>query len=118
MHTAHSTPAANRGPPTPPPPCRKLAAEGKGQVFMTDALLTTLMTAPRSVYPWDVVITRRGDQLFFDKRANSSLDFLTVREREGERVCFEGRGGGGEERLIAAYTTAQLALHELLPPCK
>jgi hypothetical protein len=53
--------------------------EGAGDVFMTDDVLATLMCAPRSTYPWDVVITKRGGVLLFDKRANSSLDYLTVR---------------------------------------
>jgi len=29
------------------------------------------MCAPRSVYPWDIVITKCGDQIFFDKRDDS-----------------------------------------------
>ena len=28
------------------------------------------MCAPRSVYPWDIVINRVGNKLFFDKRDN------------------------------------------------
>jgi translation initiation factor 3 subunit D len=28
------------------------------------------MCAPRSVYPWDIVINRVGNKLFFDKRNN------------------------------------------------
>ena len=53
-------------------------SEGAGEVFMTDDVLATLMCATRSTYPWDVVITKRGGVLMFDKRTNSSLDFLTV----------------------------------------
>ena len=41
-------------------PCRKLASEDQARVFITDALLTTLMCAPRSVYSWDIVVTRAG----------------------------------------------------------
>src|SRR4051812_12076713 len=28
------------------------------------------MCAPRTVYPWDMVITRTGNHIFFDKRDN------------------------------------------------
>ena len=35
---------------------------------MTDVLLTSLMCAPRSVYSWDIVVTKVGGKLFFDKR--------------------------------------------------
>lgn len=34
------------------PPCRRLAGSGGGDVFMTDDVLSTLMCAPRSTYPW------------------------------------------------------------------
>ena len=45
---------------------------------MTEGLLTTLMCTPRSVYAWDMVITRAAGRLFFDKRDGSTLDLLTV----------------------------------------
>ena len=48
--------------------CRQLAGEDKARVFATDTVLTTLMCAARSVYSWDVVVTRAGDKLFFDSR--------------------------------------------------
>jgi hypothetical protein len=34
------------------------------------------MAAPRSVYPWDIVINRIGDKLFFDKRDASQIGEL------------------------------------------
>ena len=46
-------------------------------MFATDALITALMCATRSVYSWDVIVERRGDFLFFDKRDGSNLDMLT-----------------------------------------
>ena len=45
--------------------------------FATDSLITTLMCAPRSVYSWDIIVERRGDFLFFDKRDGSNLNLLT-----------------------------------------
>ena len=56
---------------------RDLAKKGVGRVFATDALITGLMCATRSVYSWDVIVERRGDFLFFDKRDGSNLDMLT-----------------------------------------
>lgn len=38
------------------------------------------MCAPRSQYPWDVVIVRKGNKLFFDKREEGPLDTVTVNE--------------------------------------
>ncbi|XP_004301579.1 PREDICTED: eukaryotic translation initiation factor 3 subunit D-like [Fragaria vesca subsp. vesca] len=66
------------------PVIRRLAKEDKATVFTTDTILSTLMCAPRSVYSWDIVVTRVGNKLFFDKRDGSQLDFLTVHETSQE----------------------------------
>ena len=68
------------------PVLKKMAAEGKARVFITDSVLTALMCTPRSVYSWDVIITRRGNQLWFDKRPNSVLDKESVNETAPEGV--------------------------------
>ena len=43
------------------------------KVFATDAILATLMTCSRSKYSWDIVATRIGQHLFFDKRDESQF---------------------------------------------
>lgn len=53
------------------PACRELASSGKGRVFTTDAVLTALMCMRSSIYSWDVVATRKGDQLFLDWRVSA-----------------------------------------------
>ena len=66
---------------TDDPVLEKLAIDGMGQVFCTDTILAHLMTCTRSVYPWDLVITKLpGGTLFIDKRDNSQMDYLTVYE--------------------------------------
>ncbi|GKY94480.1 hypothetical protein MPSEU_000413900 [Mayamaea pseudoterrestris] len=66
---------------TDDPVLEKLAIDGAGQVFVTDAILAHLMTCTRSVYPWDIVVQKLPNgTLFFDKRDNSQLDYLTVQE--------------------------------------
>jgi len=67
---------------TDDPVIEKLAIEGKGTVFATDAILAHLMTCPRSVYPWDIVVQKLPGTgaLFFDKRDASQFDYLTVHE--------------------------------------
>eukprot|EP00301_Raphidiophrys_heterophryoidea_P002671 c11244_g1_i1.p1 GENE.c11244_g1_i1~~c11244_g1_i1.p1 ORF type:complete len:526 (-),score=155.81 c11244_g1_i1:162-1682(-) len=57
-----------------------LASSGKGQVFATDAVLAAVMAAPRSVFSWDVVITKADGKIFLDKRAGSRFDNFTVNE--------------------------------------
>lgn len=43
---------------TDDPVMEKLAIEGKGNVFATDAILAHLMASPRTVYPWDIVVQK------------------------------------------------------------
>lgn len=62
------------------PVIRELAKSGAGNVFATDAILSHVMASTRSFYPWDIVITKKGRNLFLDKRDASQLDFLTVNE--------------------------------------
>jgi len=47
-------------------------------VFMSDTVLTTLMCAPRSIYSWDILVTKADGKLFFDTREGYSLATLTV----------------------------------------
>lgn len=50
------------------------------RVFITDSIMAAIMTLNRSIYSWDIVITREGDKAFFDKRASSNLNYLQVSE--------------------------------------
>ena len=66
---------------TDDPVMEKLAVDGVGQIFITDSILAHLMTCTRSVFPWDIVVHKLpGGVLFFDKRDNSQIDYLTVNE--------------------------------------
>jgi translation initiation factor 3 subunit D len=66
------------------PVLTQLAEKKEGKIFATDSILSVLMCAPRSVNSWDIVIERRGDQVFFDKREGGAFDFLTVNENAFE----------------------------------
>ena len=57
--------------------CMQLAKK-KGNVFATDAILATLMCAPRSNYSWDIVVQKVGNKLFFDKRDDSEFGRYTT----------------------------------------
>ena len=77
----------------PKAPYRQLAQDGKGHVFVTDSILTTLMTLERSVYSFDIVITLVHNKFFFDKREarQPQVDLLTVNETAPDAVP-EDRG--------------------------
>jgi translation initiation factor 3 subunit D len=42
------------------------------------------MCAPRSVNSWDLILDRRGDQLFLDKREGGPFDYITVNENAAD----------------------------------
>jgi translation initiation factor 3 subunit D len=62
------------------PIIQELADKDEATVFATDSILSMLMCATKSVYSWDLVISKRGNKLFIDKRENSNLDMVTVNE--------------------------------------
>ncbi|KAI5123413.1 hypothetical protein M0805_006118 [Coniferiporia weirii] len=62
------------------PIIQQLASKEVATVYTTDVILSVLMCAPRSVYPWDIVIVREGNKLFFDKRDGGPFDTVTVNE--------------------------------------
>jgi translation initiation factor 3 subunit D len=60
---------------------KKLESEASGNtVIITDTVLAVLMASTRSVYSWDLSITKKGNKLVIDKRENSSLEQLSVNE--------------------------------------
>lgn len=52
-------------------------------VFITDKILSVLMTCVYSSHPWHLKITKLGDNIFFDKMDNSEIDYVTVNESDG-----------------------------------
>lgn len=62
------------------PIIQELSEKDEATIFTTDNILSMLMCAPRSVYSWDIVITKSGGKVYIDKREASSLDMVTVNE--------------------------------------
>jgi Eukaryotic translation initiation factor 3 subunit 7 (eIF-3) len=46
----------------------QISRKDTAKIYATDAILSLLMCAPRSVYPWDIVVLREGNKVFLDKR--------------------------------------------------
>ncbi|PHZ10141.1 eukaryotic translation initiation factor 3 [Rhizopus microsporus ATCC 52813] len=66
---------------TEDPVIQKQIQENKAKVFATDVVLALLMCAPRTVYPWDVIVKKTEDgKVILDKRPGSAADFVTVNE--------------------------------------
>ncbi|KAG2141682.1 eukaryotic translation initiation factor 3 subunit D [Suillus cothurnatus] len=60
------------------PVIQQLVSKNVANVYTTDAILSVLMCAPRSVNPWDIVILREGNNLYFDKRDGGPFDTVTT----------------------------------------
>ncbi|PWN38360.1 translation initiation factor eIF-3, subunit D [Meira miltonrushii] len=55
------------------------------RILVTDSILAMLMCSTRSVYPWDIVITRDGNgNIFMDKRDGGAFDYVTVNENAAD----------------------------------
>ena len=67
------------------PVIKRLAQENKAQIFATETAVAAIMTAPKSMYSWDVVIKKYLDKVFIDKRDEPNiLDNFTVNETSYE----------------------------------
>lgn len=75
------------------PIIQELADKDEATIFATDTILSMLMCSTRSVYPWDIVITRQGGKIFLDKRDNASLDMVTVNENAIDAPLDAADGG-------------------------
>jgi len=90
---------------TDDPVIRKLVkTEAKANVFVTDAILATLMCASRSAYSWDIIIQKIGNKVFLDKRDNTEFDLLTVSETAAEPPQEEGTNLNSPRNLALEAT--------------
>ena len=74
------------------PVMQELAEKDEATIFATDNILSMLMCAPRSVYSWDLIITRQGKKIFLDKRDGSSLDMVSVNENAADAPLEASEG--------------------------
>jgi translation initiation factor 3 subunit D len=74
------------------PIIQELAEKDEATIFATDSILSMLMCAPRSVYPWDIIIVKQGDKVFLDKRDNAALDMVTVNENAADAPLEASEG--------------------------
>ena len=91
---------------------KKLAADDEGDVFITDLVLTVIMTAPRSVYAWDIAIIKNKNKLFVDRRSGSSLEYITNGETAPDPLMEDKDNVNGIENLNAESTFVHQAFRE------
>ena len=67
------------------PIIQEIANKDQAQIYMTDSILALLLCSTRSVYPWDIIVTKTAEgKVFFDKRDGGPFDFLTVNENAAD----------------------------------
>lgn len=89
-------------------------------VFATDIILAALMCSIRSIYPWDLVITKHDGKIFIDKR-DGVLDFVTVNENTPEPPAdnTDDMNGSSSLGLEATYINrnfSQMVLKDVRLP--
>lgn len=72
------------------PVITRLAKENKADIFATELAVAAIMTAPKSLYSWDVIIKKYQDKIFIDKRDEPNmLDILTVNETSHDNQAMD-----------------------------
>lgn len=103
------------------PVIQELAEKDEATIFATDSILSMLMCATRSVYPWDIVISRHGNKVFLDKRDNAALDMVTVNENaidapldaaDGSKDTINQPNALAEEATYINHNFANQVVHE------
>lgn len=91
---------------------KNMAEKDEGDVFISDLILTVIMTAPRSVYPWDIAIFKINNKLFLDRRTGSSLEYITNGETAPDPLQEDKDNVNGIENLNAEATFVHQAFRE------
>ena len=87
-----------------------LMAKKSGTVYATDNMVSAVMCAARSVYGWDLIVTKKDGALVIDKRSEGNFDLLTVSETaqamiEDDKDNINGVHKLSEESTVATLTT-------------
>ena len=80
------------------PIIQELAEKDEATIFATSDILSMLMCATRSVYSWDIIILKHGNQIFLDKRIDSNIDLVTVNENAADAPLEAEMGQGGSNQ--------------------
>lgn len=105
-----------------------LQSDPEVTLIATDHVLAAMISASRSVYSWDIVVTKvkdanGNDKIIFDKRDGSTLDFLTVNETAQEPPDVEDKkeynqpAKLGQEASMINQNFSQMILDFDSPAC-
>jgi translation initiation factor 3 subunit D len=97
------------------PIIQELADKEEGTIFSTDSILSMIMCAPRSVYSWDLVITKTGEKIFIDKREGSSVDMVTVNENAADAPLETSEGNKDNINSPAQLMLEATHINQIFP---
>ena len=81
----------------------------KVTVMTTDTTLASIMCLTRSVFGWDVVITKNANTITFDKRPRGVVDSHMVSETAQESVSDDKDNINGVQKLAEEATLMSAA---------
>jgi translation initiation factor 3 subunit D len=83
-----------------------LVKQNAGNVYATDSVLAVLMSALRSAYSWDILVTVDSNgNIFLDKRDDSLFDFHTVNENSSEPPADDAELGPNAAEALSKEAT-------------
>ena len=97
------------------PIINELAEKEEATIYATDTVLSMLMCAPRSVYSWDLVMSRVGNKVFIDKREGSSLDMVTVNENAADAPLETSEGNKDSMNNPSALMLEATHINNIFP---
>lgn len=97
------------------PVIQELADKDEASIFTTDNILSMLMCAPRSVYSWDLIITRQGNKVFIDKREGSNIDRVTVNENAADAPMESTEGAKDTLNSVSALMEEATHINHVFP---
>ena len=88
------------------PVLSKAINSNSGTVFATDQMVASIMCAARSVYGWDLIVTKKDGKVVFDKRDEGNFDLLTVSETAQDAITDDKENINGVPSLSRESTNA------------
>ena len=76
----------------------------QGNIFVTDKILSVIMTCVYSSHPWHLKITKLGGNIYIDKMDNSHIDLVTVNESDNTPIDEDDRNINNYKSLAIEAT--------------
>jgi len=66
-----------------------LTGDSNADIYITDKILSVIMTCIYTAHPWHLKITKMGQKIFFEKMDNSEIDLVTVNESDNTSTIYD-----------------------------